>query len=141
MALPLEVLADLQLALDGEHIDIQADGDRIVVNLPSLRAGRQLLAAEPIARWPQRARQRAQEALDVAGLTLEVQLQGDAIAIVGAEARPGRAARLLRLDGVELRPAQTLRKVARERPLLTAAVVGGLLVFLGWLVARLTRSE
>lgn len=141
MALPLEVLADLQLALDGEHIDIQADGDRIVVNLPSLRAGRRLLEAEPIARWPQRAAQRAQETLDVAGLTVEVQLQGDVIAVMGAEAQPGSAARLLRLDGVELRPAQTLRQVVRRRPFLSAAVVGGLFVIVGWLVARLTRSE
>jgi hypothetical protein len=141
MALPLEVLADLQLAVDGEPIDIQADGDRIVVNLPSLQAGRRLLAAEPIARWPQQASRRAQEALDLAGLTLVVQLRGDVIAVVGAGAEPGRAARLLRLDGVELRPAQTLRLAARQRPLFTAAVIGGLLVFIGWLVARIMSSE
>lgn len=141
MSLPLEVLADLELAVDGEQVDVQADGKRIVVNLPSLQAGRRILEAEPIGRRLRTSSDRMQRALDVAGLTLEVQLQGEPIVVVGAEAEPSRLGRLLRLDGVELRPTQTLRQVVRQRPLLTATVVTGLFVVVGWIVARLVQSE
>jgi hypothetical protein len=141
MALPLEVLADLRLAVDGENINIQADGERIVVDLPSLRAGRRLLAAQPLSgsRRPQSTEQ-LHDALEIAGLTAEVRLQGDVIARIGAGAQPGRLGQLLRMGGIELRAAPSLRAAARRRPLTTALVVGGLAFVLGWLVVRLWRS-
>jgi len=139
MPLPLEVLADLQVTVDGESIDVQADGRQVVVNLPSLRAGRRVLDAEPLSREGRGAR-RVQEALQVAGFTMEVQLEGTPIAVIGAEASPGRLARVLRLDGVELRPLPTLRQTIRRRPVVTAVVAGGLAVALGWAVARILRS-
>jgi hypothetical protein len=137
MALPLEVLADLQLAVDGEDIDIRGTGDRIVVDLSSLRAGRRLLASGPFAS-AQRARTtgRVHEALDIAGLTVEVRLRGDPVARLGAEAQPGTIGRLLNLDGIEVRPTQPLRAVLRRRPVLTAAVVIGLVAGLGWWLFR-----
>jgi len=137
MALPLEVLADLQLAVDGEDIDIRGTGDRIVVDLSSLRAGRRLLASGPFAS-DQRARiaGRIHEALGIAGLTVEVRLRGDPIARLGAEARPGVVGRLLNLDGIELRPTRPLQAALRRRPVLTAAVVIGLLAGLGWWLFR-----
>lgn len=141
MALPLEVLADLQLAVDGENIDIQANGDRIVVDLPSLQAVRRLAEAEPIARRLRKRSDQAQEALDVAGLTLEVRLEGQPIALVGAEAEPSRLGRLLRLDGVELRTTQTVRQVVRQRPFLATMVIGALFVLIGWITAWLFREE
>ena len=137
MALPLEVLADLQLAVDGEDIDIRGTGDRIVVDLSSLRAGRRLLASGPFARG-QRARTtgRIHEALHIAGLTVEVRLRGDPVARLGADAEPGAVGRFLNLDGIEVRPAKPLRAALRRRPVLTAAVVIGLLVGLGWWLFR-----
>lgn len=141
MALPLEVLADLRLAVDGEDINIQADGNRIVVDLPSLRAGRRLLAAQPFS-GDRRSRSTEQlhDALQIAGLTAEVRLQGDVIARIGAGARPGRLGRLLSVDGIEVRATPSLRAAARQRPFTTALVVGGLAFALGWLVVRLWRS-
>ncbi|WP_232797892.1 hypothetical protein [Salinibacter altiplanensis] len=133
MALPLEVLADLQLAVDGEDIDIRGTGDRIVVDLPSLRAGRRLLASGPFASG-QRARTtgRVHEALHISGLTVEVRLRGDPVARLGADAQPGAVGRFLNLDGVELQPVRPLRAALRRRPVLAAVVIGGLLVGLGW---------
>ncbi len=141
MSLPLEVLADLQLAVDGENVDIQANGDRIVVDLPSFQAGKRILEAEPISRRLRTSSDRVQRALAVAGLTLEVQLQGDPILVVGSAADPSRFSRLLRLDGVELRLTPTLRQAVRQRPILSAAVVGGLFVLAGWIVARFLQTE
>lgn len=137
MALPLEVLADLQLVVDGEDIDIRGTGDRIVVDLSSLRAGRRLLASGPFTSG-QRARTtgRIHEALGIAGLTVEVRLRGDPIARLGAEAQPGAFGRLLNLDGIELRPTRPVKAVLRRRPVLTTVVVVGLLVGLGWWLFR-----
>ena len=141
MALPLDVFADLRLAVDGEGIDIQADGDHVVVDLPSLRAGRRLLAAPPLSaeRRPQ-ATDRLHDALQIAGITVEVRLQGDVIARVGEEARPGRLGQLLNLGAVEVRPAPSLRAAARQRPLTAVLVVSGIAFLLGWLVVRLWRA-
>lgn len=137
MALPLEVLADLQLAVDGDDIDIRGTGDRIVVDLPNLRAGRRLLTSGPFASG-QRARTtgRIHEALRISGLTAEVQLRGDPVARLGADARPGGVGRLLNLDGIEVQPTRPLRAALRRRPILTVLVVAGLLLALGWWLFR-----
>lgn len=141
MALPLEVFADLQLSVDGEDVSVQADGRRIVVDLATLEAGQRMLAGHPFSAVRRPASTgRLHDVLQIAGLTLEVRLRGDTIARMGAGARPGRVAQFLRLDGIELRPARSLRVVARERPVLTALVIGGLFALLGWGLARLFRS-
>jgi hypothetical protein len=141
MALPLEVLADLRLAVDGEPIDIRGDGDRIVVDLPSLRAGRRLLASGPFGTGNRRKRLRqAQEALDLAGLTVEVRLQNEVVARAGAVARPGTLARALGLGPVEVRPAETMRRAARQRPWLTIGIGLALAAFLAWWLLR-DRSD
>jgi len=136
MPLPLEVLADLRLAVDGEDIDIRGTGDHVVVDLPSLRAGRRLLSSGPFGTDRARTTGRIHEALDMSGITVEVRLRGDTIARIGAGAKPGPLGRLLKLDGVEVRPTRSLRVAARRRPLVTAAVVIGLLVGLGWWLLR-----
>ena len=139
MALPLEVFADLQLAVDGDPIDVRANGDRIVMDVPTLRAGRRLLAAEPFDEGAHATRQ-VHKAFREAGLTLEVHLDGRPVATVGEGADPGRLSRLLRLDGVEVRPGPTVRQVVRQRPLLAAAVVAGLAGLIGGLIAFWRRD-
>lgn len=136
MALPLEVLADLTLAVDGEEIDIRGTGDHIVVDLPSLQAGRRLLASGPFANDRARATRRVHEALRVSGLSGEVRLRGDPIAHIGDGAQPGALGRILSLPGVELHPSPPLRAALRRRPLLTAAVVVGLIGVIGWWLLR-----
>jgi len=136
MALPLEVLADLRLAVDGEDIEIRGTGDRIVVDLPTLRAGRRLLASGPFASDRARTTGRVHEALELSGITAEIRLQGDPVARIGAGARPGALGRLLQLDGVEVRPTPPLRAALRRRPFVTAAVVVGILALLGWWLLR-----
>ncbi|PSQ96488.1 MAG: hypothetical protein BRD55_06570 [Bacteroidetes bacterium SW_9_63_38] len=141
MARPLDVHADLQLTVDGEDIDIQSAGDRIMVEVPSLDAGRRVLHAVPFSqRGRARTARQAQEILTEVGLTLELQLDGTPLAVIGADARPGRLGRFLPTGGVELHPSQTLRRAARERPFLAVAVVGGFFALIGWCVARLVRS-
>ncbi|MEF8816711.1 MAG: hypothetical protein V5A58_07970 [Salinibacter sp.] len=141
MALPLEILADLQLAVDGEDIDIRGTGDQVVVDLSSLRAGRRLLASGPFTSGQQaRATGRIHEALRISGITLEVRLRGDPVARLGAGAQPGAMGRFLNLDGIELQPARPLRAALRRRPVLTALVVGGLLAGLGWWLFRRGES-
>ncbi|MFP4229209.1 MAG: hypothetical protein ACLFTE_10325 [Salinivenus sp.] len=141
MALPIEVLADLQLAVDGEDISIQGDGDQIVVDLPSLRAGRRLVNSGPFA-LGRRSDQmdRLHQALDVSGIGVVVRLRGESIARLGKGAEPGLLSRVLDLGAVEVRPARPLLQALRERPLLAAAVLAGLVVLLGWLIRRLGRE-
>jgi hypothetical protein len=136
MSLPLEVLADLRLTVDGEDIEIRGTGDRIVVDLPSLRAGRRLLTSGPFAGDRAQATGQVHEALRISGLTAEVRLQGDPIARLGAEARPGAIGQFLSLDGVEVRPTPPVRAALRRRPLITAGVILGLLILVGWWVLR-----
>lgn len=136
MPLPLEVLADLQLAVDGEPIDVRATGDRIVVDMPSLRAGRRLLASGPFATDRARTTDRLHEALRISGLSAEVRLQGDPVARIGAEAQPGAIGSILGLDGVEVQPTRPLRAAARRRPVVTIAVLVALLTLIAWLILR-----
>lgn len=140
MARSLEVLADIQLAVDGEDIDIRASGDHVVVDLPSLRAGRRFLSTGPFAtELRPHTTSRLHDALRGADLSVELRLKGDRVAQIGAGAQSGTLARLFDLDGLELHPTEPLWASARRRPIATALVVGGLLVVLsGWLLGRRT---
>jgi hypothetical protein len=137
MALPLEVLADLSLNVDGEDVKVRGEGDRVVVDLPNLRAGRRLLMAGPFRRGQrERTTRRIHEALRLADITMEVRLHGDVIARVGAEARPNAVARLLNLGDIEVRPVQPIATTARRRPLLTLGIASALAGLLAWLFFR-----
>ena len=138
MPLPLEVLADLQLAVDGEEISIRGDGDRLVVDLPSLRAGRRLLRSGPFAlETDPDPMTQLQDVLEGTGLSVEVRLQGDPVARMGPGINPGLLSRALNLGPVEVRPTGPLLRAMQRRPILTVAVIAGLVVLLGWIVRRL----
>ena len=126
---PLAVTADLRLAVDGHDVRITGEARRLVVDLPSLRAGAVLLRSGPF-----RIRRAARlaglnRALRAAGLTAEVRVAGAPFARLGLEARPGGLARLLRLGDLEMRPARSLRRLLR--PYLWGAAVVGLPLLAG----------
>jgi len=137
MALPLEVLADLRLTVDGEAIDVRGEGHHLVVDLPSLRAGRRLVTSGPFVLGNrEEALTRLHEALDVGGVSAEIRLQGTRVARMGAGARPGMLSRVLSLGPVEVQPARPALQAIRRRPLLTALVLAGLVGLVGWLFVR-----
>jgi len=123
MARALNVLADLSLALEDEDIAIRGEGDRIIVELPSLNAGRALLKAGPFSQAQRRSGlAEANSVLREVGLTIDVRYAGEIVARLGADARPNAVARLLNLGDVEVRPVQSLRAAVRRRPGLTLGV-------------------
>ncbi|PEN13829.1 hypothetical protein CRI94_07130 [Longibacter salinarum] len=140
MPLPLEVLADLTLAIDGEDIQIQGDGDVVVVDLPSIRAGKRLLQAGPWSGDVRRMRtEQFNQALRTAGVTINVQYKGETIARLGETASPNAVAHLLDFGEVELHPVKALQAEARSRPLATLAVVGGASAVLAYIISRLRK--
>mgnify|MGYP006297253323 CR=1 FL=1 len=137
MERPLEVFADLHLDVEGEDISIQSNGDHIVMDLDSLRAGRRLLAAEPLSGDPGLvAIRRIGEGLRGAGLTLEVRLDGDSFVWIGKNTQPGRIGQFLNLRHLEIRPARPLWGTMRRHPIITVLLFGGLAAVLGWVVLR-----
>jgi hypothetical protein len=123
MARALNVLADLSLALDDENIAIRGEGDRIIIDLPSLRAGQALLRAGPFSQGQRQAGfVKANAFLQETGLTIDVRYAGEVVGRLGAEARPSAVSRLLRISGVEVRPTPSLRAAVRRRPGLTLGV-------------------
>lgn len=134
MARALSVLADLSLDLDGEDIAIRGEGDRVIIELPSLQAGRALLRAGPFSPHRRRAGLATMHVfLRETDLTVDVQYAGETVVRLGAQAQPNAVTRLLNLGEVEVHPARSLRAAARRRPGLTfgvAAAVAALISFL-----------
>ncbi len=132
MARPFDIEADLDLVVDGEAVTVRGTGDTIVIELSSLHAGQHLMNTAPLRGRTRRERlTRASRLLRTAGLTAEVRLQGETLARVGADARPGGVMRLLDLPDVEVRARSTVREAARQRPGWTLGLVAALGALLG----------
>jgi hypothetical protein len=124
MARALSVLADLSLALDGEDIAIRGQGDRVIIDLPSLQAGRALFRAGPFSRHGRRAGLATLNVfLRETDLTVDVQYAGETVVRLGAQAQPNAVARLLNLGDIEVRPAKPVRAAFRRRPGLVLGVL------------------
>jgi hypothetical protein len=124
MARALSVLADLSLDLDGEDIAIRGDGDRVIIDLPSLQAGRALAQAGPFSRNGRRAGLATLNVfLRETDLTVDVRYAGETVVRLGAQAQPNAVARLLNLGDVEVRPAKSVRAAFRRRPGLALGVL------------------
>jgi hypothetical protein len=140
MSLPLEVLADLTLAIDGEDLQIRGDGDVLVVDVPSVRAARRLMSSGP---WSAEVRQKRvdqfNEALRMAGITINVRYKSEVVARLGAEAQPNAVSRLFRFTGVEVHPVKAVRAQARANPLATLAVIGGTTALIAFLISRFRK--
>lgn len=140
MSLPLEVLADLTLAIDGEDIQIRGDGEVVVVDLPTIRAGRRLLQSGPWSGEVRRLRtEQFNTALRTAGITVNVRYKGEVVARLGDQATPNAVARLLDFGAVELHPVKAIQAEARSRPLTTLAVLGGASAVIAYLISKMKK--
>ena len=128
----LDVTADLQIDVDGEPVHVRGRGDTLVVELPSLRAGRRLLAAEPASRA---GLARADAALRDAGLALDVHLRGVRFGRLGRGSRLGGLARLTKLHRAGQRNAEAMR-VLGPRPGLTLGLLAGAAAVVSFLFFR-----
>ena len=117
----LDVTADLRIDVDGEPVHVRGHGDTLVVELPSVRAGRRRLAAEPASRD---GLARADAALRDAGLTLDVRLRGVRLSRLGRGGHLGGLARLSKFHRAGQRTAEA-RGVLGPRPGLTLGLIAG----------------
>jgi len=142
MARALSVLADLSLDLDGEDIAIRGEGDRVIIDLPSLQAGRALFQAGPFS---QNGRQAGLATLNVflreTDLTVDVRYAGETVARLGAQAQPNAAARLLNLGAAEVHPARSLRAAARQHPGVTLGITAAVAALISFLFFWRSRDD
>ena len=142
MARALSVLADLSLALDDEDIAIRGDGDRVIIDLPSLQAGRALFQAGPFAQTERRAGLATlNTVLRETELTVDVRYAGETVVRLGAEAQPNAVGRLLNLGDVEVRPAQSVRAAFRRRPGLLLGVLAAAVAFATYIFFRSSGDD
>ena len=104
---PIDVTADLALAVDGEPVRVESYTDLVTVDLPSVRTAVRLLR-----RHGGRAGA-VPDLLAAAGLTVEVSVAGTAVVRAGAEAEAGRLERRLGYRSVRLRPLGCLLATLR----------------------------
>jgi len=91
----LAVDVDLDVTIDGERCAVWSEGDRIVVDAPSLAVARSLLAGVDALPVPQ---QLLVDELGAASLTVEVRVRHAPVASVGADVDPSPLAELAGYD-------------------------------------------
>jgi len=138
MATPLDVLADLNLTVDTDHVAIRGDGPRVVVDVPSLAAARRLLSKAPYGSTARETAVYVHKLLAEVDLTLDVMLNHQRVARLGAEARPNAVSRFLSLGEVEVHPSVPAREAATSNPIATALL---LLTGVGLLLWFLRRGD
>ena len=104
---PLDVQADLAASIDGQEVTIEAAASRIHVAVPAVAVGATLV------RRVRDVLPGAARVLAAADLTLVVRVRGRIVAVLGAEAQPGRLGR--RLDApVQVSTDGALTAAVRE---------------------------
>ncbi|MFC6938849.1 hypothetical protein ACFQE8_02590 [Salinirubellus sp. GCM10025818] len=105
---PIDVTADLSLAVDGEPVRVESYTDLVTVDLRSVRSAVRLL---------RRHRDRAGDLPDLlaaAGLTVELTVGGTTVVRAGADADAGSLERRFGYPAVRLRPLGCLLAVLRS---------------------------
>jgi hypothetical protein len=105
----LDITANLSVTVDGVDLAISTVDDRIRVQVPSVWAGISLGRTER-GRLGRLAR-----VLDEAGETAEIRVGNAVLAVVGADATPGRLDWALSLGPVETHPEAVLPAALRLR--------------------------
>lgn len=99
---PLSVITtDLTLTVDGVPMDVRSTGDRVFVEVPTVRGALRVVRGLPVeadATGPTRF-------LVGADLTTEFRVRGRTVAVLGTAARPGPIARGLGVSPAEVRLA------------------------------------
>ncbi|MEZ3116907.1 peptide ABC transporter ATP-binding protein [Halobaculum sp. MBLA0147] len=104
---PLSVATDLELTVDGVPVGVRSTGDRLFLEVPTLRT------AVRMARDGEGLEERLAPVLRVTDLTVEVRVREATVAVLGADARPGWLSRELDVDPVEVRVGGALAAVGR----------------------------
>lgn len=136
MATPLDVLADLNLTVDSDHVAVRGDGPRIVVDVPSLAAARRLISKAPYGTTSRDTATYVHELLTEVDLTLDVMLNGRRVARLGADARPNAVSRFLNMGSMEVHPSVPAREAATHNPVATALLLLTGVGLLLWLLRR-----
>jgi len=105
----VSITANLSVTVDNINLAISTVGDRIRVQVPSVRAGFRLLRREH-ERLPALSR-----TLSEADLTAEIRIGSSVIAVAGTDAAPGTLSQLLSLEPVEIRLGALVPAVLRLR--------------------------
>ncbi len=98
----LDVVGDLMLEMGDASARVEARGDTIDVELPSLRSGYAILRRWPGGRGRRETIRRIHEGLLGAGLGLRLRVGPDVVGRLGVGARAGLASRLLGVDPLEI---------------------------------------
>ena len=99
---PLEVVGRVMVEMGGSSARVEAMGDRIVVEWPNLRAGYSSMGRYSKGPGRGEAIRRIHDALEGAGLSLEVIAGGRTVGRLGVGARAGLASRMLGLGPLEI---------------------------------------
>ena len=135
MATPLDVLGDLTLTVDDDRIDVRGDGRRIVIDVPSTTAARNVLLKSPYGGdSPQETATYVHELLSEVDLTLDIMLNHQRVARLGADARPNAVSRFLNMPAVEVHPSVPARDTASRNPIATALLLVTGVLFVLWLL-------
>ncbi|MFC6721947.1 hypothetical protein [Halobacteriaceae bacterium SHR40] len=103
----LSVDANLALTVDGTKLAVSASGDRIRIQIPSVRAAVALFGSE---------RQRlptVSETLTHNGLTAEIRIGDAVVALLGTAAAPSPFSKPIWGEAVEIRPGEVLAAALR----------------------------
>lgn len=109
-----DVVGNLMLEMGGASARVQARGDTIDVELPSLRAGFSILRRWPGGRGRRESIRRIHEGLIGAGLGLRIRVGPEVIGRLGVGARAGLASRLLGVGPLQIEVDALL--ATRRRP-------------------------
>lgn len=107
----LEIEADLTLTVDGTDIPITGSGNLIVVNFPSLGIAIKLL--RQVQQHPQfkQLYRLYNQRSDIAPLAIDVQVNGNTIANINPDNKPGLASRLTGNEGLTIEFAGLLKSL------------------------------
>ncbi len=98
----LDVVGQLMLEMGDASARVEARGDTIVVELPSLRVGYSILKRWPGGRGRRDAIRRIHEGFIGAGLGLRIRVGRRVVGRLGVGAQAGLASRLLGVDPLEV---------------------------------------